>query len=145
MGEGGWVKSPGHFHPPQGNCEGQHLLQSSSLGGPRRYQVCAALGLLPLLRQASFHRCWSLKNILSSKFHLSICFQKTQHEEVGARNGPRKQVTRQASGAGPLAARRVMRILSLVIGGHTAPTQSGGPIVTIFTRIRRVVPSKGSH
>ena len=47
---------------------------------------------------------------MSSKFHLSVCFQKTQNEEVGVRSN---QVSRVES----LAARLALRIRSLVTGG----------------------------
>lgn len=55
---------------------------------------------------------------MSSKFHLSVCFQKTQNEEVGVRSN---QVSRVES----LAARLALRIHSLVTGGaHKVVVQS---------------------
>lgn len=47
---------------------------------------------------------------MSSKFYLSVCFQKTQNEEVGVRSN---QVSRVES----LATRLALRIHSLVTGG----------------------------
>lgn len=75
-----WGKKPQPLWPITGELEGKYLFQTCLQDWLRLCQTyMAVFDLFPLSNLAFsqfFHRCWSLINLLHSKFDLNICFQR---------------------------------------------------------------------
>ena len=75
-----WGKKPQTLWPITGELEGKYLFQTCLQDWLRLCQTyMAVFDLSPLSNLAwsqFFHRCWSLINLLHSKFDLNICFQR---------------------------------------------------------------------